>query len=88
MSDFKPSEKVVCINDSPGFITGIKNLVKDEIYEIYRVQTASNGRLEFAFIENGHLNGYWDASRFRKLDTNFANEVIKNIIQKELETSK
>jgi len=76
MSNFKIGEKVVCLNDECGWISGEKKLKKDSIYEVLDIGIADNGRLEL-LINCTDL--FWDASRFRKLDYEFAENLLKEI---------
>jgi len=78
MGNFKIDEKVVCINDECGWIDKYKYLVKGEIYEIKSSRHAGNGRLEFQI--NGDC-GFWDASRFRKLDYAHTEKICAEIIE-------
>jgi len=78
MSNFKVGEKVVCVNDECGWIDSVKFLVKDEIYTVCHTQFAGNGRFEISV--NGDF-GMWDASRFRKLDTQFAEDICAQLIE-------
>lgn len=73
---FKIGEKVVCINDESGWVTGVSLLKKGEIYEVLNTNIADNGRSEI-LINCGDL--FWDASRFRKLDYEFAENVLAKI---------
>lgn len=85
---FKIGEKVVCINDNAGWITGEKSLKEGNIYEVVRTNIADNGRFEIEIIYNG---GFWDESRFRKLDYEFAENLLKEILesvnQKQIKTN-
>lgn len=76
MSNFKIGEKVVCINDNAGWITGEKSLKEGNIYEVLKTNISDNGRFEIEIIYNG---GFWDASRFIKLDYEFAENLLKEI---------
>jgi len=73
---FKIGEKVVCVNDESGWITRSSLLKKGEIYEVLNTNIADNGRSEI-LINCGDL--FWDASRFRKLDYSFAENLLEKI---------
>ena len=72
----KVGQKVVCINDECGWIDGEKKLVKGEIYTILW----TNGR-DVVVIQN---DAGWDKSRFRPIDTEWADEVLRKIAESEL----
>lgn len=94
MSNFRINEKVVALTS--GKIIPCK---KGEIYEITDIKTCSCGNQMINILNwpsskpqtqckcgKIHANygvKYVGSWFFRKLDTNFANEVIKNIIKKE-----
>ena len=61
-------EKVVCVNAEVGWLSKIKLLQKDKDYIIREVCRKDVG------VEG--IFGTWDASRFRKLDYSFAEEVL------------
>lgn len=60
----KVGSLVVCINDSPGWCTGIKLLEKGKIYEVFEVFYFPNGAIDLV-VEYG--SGGWDHSRFREV---------------------
>ena len=64
-------QKVVCINDSAGWLDGEKKLVKDEIYTILNVFGKD--------IQVMPNDAGWDKSRFRLIDYDFAENILLNI---------
>lgn len=77
MSNFKKGEKVVCINP-------IEELVKHEIYTIYEIYKGwnPNGIIVDGFVLLEILSKDGDgfmSSRFRKLDYEFAENLLKEI---------
>ena len=70
---FKIGEKVVCINDQCGWLDGEKKLVKGEIYEVLQVMHKD---IVVIYNDDG-----WDKSRFRKLDYEFAENLLEKIKQ-------
>lgn len=76
---FKIGQKVVCINDSPGWIDGVRKLVKGEIYEILYVSDKD------LWVIPGDAG--WDKSRFRLLDYEFAENLLSEI-KKQVKTQK
>jgi hypothetical protein len=70
---FKIGEKVVCINDQSGWLSAEKKLVKGEIYEVLQVMDK-----DIVVIPN---DAGWDKSRFRKLDYEFAENLLEKIKQ-------
>ena len=76
---FKIGEKVVCIDDSIGFASGLKTLKLNEIYTIKSIRS-STGALAFKEIEAPLTSsGYYSAHRFRKLDYDFAENILNKI---------
>lgn len=57
---FKIGQKVVCMNDAPGYIDGCKFLIKNNIYIIEDILND-----EIKVLGD---NGFWFANRFRPLD--------------------
>ena len=90
MSNFKTGEKVVCLH---GFKTttykikyNLKYPIKGEIYTIREID--EDGYLRFEELINPKLNysnGFSEAVfnplKFRKLDTQFAEDLCKELIQ-------
>ena len=69
---FEVSDKVVCVDDSPGRATGLKELTKGVVYVVCGVQECPHG-YSFSSGAGLRLTGvpdfglYWDSRRFRKL---------------------
>lgn len=72
MSTFKVGERVVCVDDSNQLYGG---LVKGEIYEVTNIHKD----FDSIYIK-GFSYSHWNY-RFRKLDTQFAEDVIANLIE-------
>ena len=72
---FKVGQKVVCIDDSPGWNLGVTGLVKDKIYTVSEIHMIGIGHL--GLVE--WVQGYWAQSRFRPVDDTWADEVLTNI---------
>ena len=72
----KLGQKVVCINDETGWLDGEKKLVKGEIYTVLWVSEK-----DVQVIPN---DAGWDKSRFRPIDTEWAEEVLRKIAESEL----
>jgi hypothetical protein len=73
---FKTGEKVVCINDSCGKLDGVKLLEKGEIYvieKVFSLNSKSTDLLLYGFDKG------WDSSRFKKLDYEFAENLLAEI---------
>lgn len=89
MSNFKVGEKVVCINDTN--ITIAFELKKGEIYTVREVFRGIDlkGDIVEGLTLNEVINGNcslgreigYTSDRFRKLDQQFAENVIKNLIE-------
>ena len=76
---YKIGEKVVCINDSIGYSSGIKSLIINEIYTIKSIRKET-GALSFNEITAPiNSSGFYNSNRFRKLDYEFAEECLKYI---------
>lgn len=76
---FKIGEKVVCIDDSEGFASGLKTLTIHEIYTIKSIRSCT-GALTFKEIEAPYLSsGFYSANRFRKLDYQFTENLLAKI---------
>ena len=56
----KVGDKVICINDNQGWLSGEKKLIKDKTYEVLQ----TNGR-DIVVINN---DAGWDIRRFKLLD--------------------
>jgi hypothetical protein len=81
---FEIGEKVVCVDDSPSAIDGIKYLQRGDIYVILVCEWVSNsGYTGYAVVVTGqtmtHLG--WRAYRFRKL-TDMQEEARQRIKKK------
>ena len=61
---FKVGQKVVCIDDSPGWNNPVTGLVKDKIYTVRKICQIGMGHLGLA----EDSRGYWAQSRFRPVD--------------------
>lgn len=70
---FRVGQKVVCIDDSSGWASKQKLLTKNETYTIEYVNKV-NGDIKVYGIY-----GEWNNSRFRPLDYDFVEEVIKQV---------
>jgi len=86
MSNFKVGEKVVCVEP-------IDHLVKNQIYTVKSI-LQKNGEVgilveELEPIPTGILKGYYfyNVNRFRKLDHQFSEDVIAEIIKQVKEES-
>ena len=76
---FKIGEKVVCIDDSEGFSSGLKTLIINEIYTIKSIRSCT-AALAFNEINAPYdSSGFYSANRFRKLDYSFAENVLAKI---------
>ena len=76
---YKIGEKVVCINDSIGYLSNIKSLLINEIYTIKSIRKET-GALAFNEITAPiNSSGFFNSNRFRKLDYEFAEDCLKNI---------
>jgi hypothetical protein len=96
MSNFKVGEKVVCVR-------GANGLKEKEIYTIEYIDNCICGNCSFSIIEDAIKNkidgtrcgcgkiswnkSLWDSSRFRKLDHQFSEDVIAEIIKQVKEES-
>ena len=79
MANFKVNEKVVCIDASAnGFSSG---LIKHEIYTILQIVTPPIGEqgLVLSEIKSLHYEGSWSVFRFRKIDYEFAENLLAEI---------
>lgn len=72
----KVGQKVVCINDEAGWLDGATGLVKGDIYTVLW----TNGR----DVQVIKYDAPWDKSRFRPIDTEWAEEVLRKIAKSEL----
>lgn len=77
----KKGDIVVCINDSPGWVTGTKKLVNGKEYVVLFVHDF-NGPLEIR-VEHGEPT--WSASRFRKIEPHSFSNAITKELAKEIE---
>jgi hypothetical protein len=95
MSNFKVGEKVVCIdsrvNDYRFIELGLIYPIKNEIYTIRKIFTSISGNVTFYLEEiinvpmntvAGFIEVGFKSSRFRKLDHQFGEDVIADIIKK------
>jgi len=87
---YKVGQKVVCVDDSAGKITGLKELIKGEIYTIRELFMHRGNcvlRLEEIILPQTPLgNEYaYSIARFRPLDHEFADK-IEAMIKKSLKT--
>ena len=73
---FKIGEKVVCVNDSCGKLIGVKLLEKGNIYVIEKIFSANSKSTDL--LLQGFDKG-WDISRFKKLDYEFAENLLAKI---------
>jgi len=92
MSNFKVGERVVCVDDSIGLTTKTKTLVKNEIYTIYHIvgNAVFLEEINTVFFEGELYSLGYKASRFRKLDHQFSEDVCAKLIEdykKELVTN-
>lgn len=71
----KVGQKVVCINDEAGWTSKEKKLVKGEIYTILW----ANKNNVVVIPEDAP----WDKSRFRPIDTEWAEELLRKISKSE-----
>lgn len=72
--------KVVCIDDSLGFVTGNKILKKGEIYTVISTRYYPLLRCNGYFLkETPKSERDWHEKRFRKLDENFGSEMAERI---------
>lgn len=76
--NFYVGQRVVCVNDKPGWITGKRLLTKWCAYEIRSV--LSNGDIEVSGVF-----GYWDVSRFQPTVSVESEAFAENLIT-QLET--
>lgn len=74
----KIGQKVVCVDDSPGWLDGCKELKKDKVYTITHLIPKINN-----IMVNG-ASGGWNAKRFRPLDYDFVEEVLSAIQELEV----
>ncbi|WP_027077831.1 hypothetical protein [Maribacter antarcticus] len=72
----KVGQKVVCINDECGWLDGEKKLVKGEIYTVLWVSEKD--------VQVIHNDARWDKSRFRPIDTEWGEELLRKISKSEL----
>jgi len=81
MSNFKIGEKVVCIDNK----NGAEELIEKEIYTINLIVSNDIGT---GFILDGlHQFDAYYQWRFRKLDYEFAEKLLKEITENQLQTS-
>lgn len=71
----KEGQKVVCINDEAGWISNETGLVKGEIYTVLW----TDGRN----VQVTKYDAAWDKSRFRPIDTEWADEILRKIAERE-----
>jgi len=89
MGNFKIGQKVVCIDDSRGAISGTKPLKLNEIYTIAALHLNGKG----VFLEEastGYFNGSFAKERFKPLDEkdNFAENLCAKLIEEFKEEQK
>lgn len=85
MCNFKIGEKVVCVDMSPSYVTGLPiNLKLHEIYTVAGFNPFDFGLILLEVQTDENIYGSFNNKRFRKLDHQFAEDVIAYIT--ELET--
>jgi nitrite reductase/ring-hydroxylating ferredoxin subunit len=82
MTNFKIGQKVVCIDDSTGWVDGEKSLVKGEIYTILDICSFKKGD-EIRVV---YEDGFWHSSRFRPLKRSLLSN--KEIIEEKIDIEK
>lgn len=73
---FKIGQKVVCVDDSAGWLDGCKELVKDKVYTITDLIPKINN-----VIVDG-ASGGWNASRFKPLQDDWVERILNDIKEK------
>ncbi len=71
----KIGQKVICIDDSPGRLDGIKKLTKGETYTILNVNHKD------LYVISNDLG--WDKNRFKLIDAEFlaVTYILKTVIE-------
>ena len=80
---FKVGEKVVCIEDDSLCVNDFTIMPSPNVGDIVEIIEISKTGEWLTFIEYDY-NFEYDASKFRKLDYDFVEEVIKQVTEKEL----
>lgn len=79
---FKPGEKIVCVDNK-----GAEELIEKEIYTVVLVGNCEvTGRPGVVLEELGNGDGYF-LWRFRKLDHQFAEDLLRNLTEEVSKTS-
>ena len=80
--------RVICISNKPldssnPFNDSLKKLELDKIYTVIGEFDYSNGYL-LEEVKSSHPNGAYSRDRFKKIDTEWVDELLANIEQGEL----
>lgn len=79
---FKPGEKIVCVDNK-----GAQELVEKEIYTVRNIGKCTHtGEYGIVLEEMNHDEGYY-FWRFRKLDHQFTEDLLRNLTQEVMEAS-
>lgn len=74
---FKIGQKVVCINNKPiGFNIYNDSLSKLKEKEIYTIEGFTSSGIRLKEVKSSHPNGGYNASRFRKIDDDWVEELL------------
>jgi len=74
MSNFKIGEKVVCVDNK----NGAEELIEKEMYTINLIAVSDTGQIGFVLNGLHQFEAYYEW-RFRKLDYEFAENLLKEI---------
>ena len=77
---FYIGQKVVCVNDAPGWITGVIRLSKGRVYTVLDTVSYSDGSWDVR-VEKGEKT--WDSSRFAPMEENFEEIAFEEVIEVE-----
>lgn len=80
----KKGDQVVCVDASKGWIDGANDLQEGRTYHVVNMAKSDNGRMN---IKVSGVYGFWDSSRFRKIDklnTKEIAEEFEEVIERQI----